>query len=64
MKELVETKTRVIRNGKEEDVPIKNVTVGDIIKISAGDIIPADIRIIESKELYVTQSSITGNLIQ
>ena len=60
LKELVETKTRVIRNGKEEDVPIKNVTVGDIIKISAGDIIPADIRIIESKELYVTQSSITG----
>ena len=60
LKSLVETKATVIRNGKEEKIPLKEVTIGDILVLSAGDIIPADSRIIESKDLYVTQSSLTG----
>lgn len=60
LKSLVETKATVIRNGKEEKIPLKEVTLGDILILSAGDIIPADSRIIESKDLYVTQSSLTG----
>lgn len=60
LKSLVETKAIVIRNGKEEKIPLKEVTIGDILVLSAGDIIPADSRIIESKDLYVTQSSLTG----
>lgn len=60
LKELVETTATVIRNGKEIKVPLKEVTVGDTVILSAGDMIPADIRIIESKDLYVGQSSITG----
>ena len=60
LKSLVETKTTVIRNNKEIKVPLNEVAVGDIIVLSAGDIIPADSRIIEAKDLYVTQSSLTG----
>ncbi len=60
LKELVETKVGVIRNGQEVKIPIKEIAIGDVIKISAGDIIPADCRVIEAKELYVSQSSITG----
>ena len=60
LKELVETTATVIRNGKEITIPIKEVTLGDTIKLSAGSMVPADIRIIESKDLYVGQSSITG----
>ena len=60
MKELVETTATVIRNGKEKKIPIKEVTLNDIVVLSAGDMIPADLRIIESKDLYVGQSSITG----
>ena len=60
LKELVATTTNVIRDGKEIQVPIKNVTIGDIVILSAGSMIPADIRIIESKDLYVGQSSLTG----
>lgn len=60
LKELVETTATVIRNGKEKKIPLKEVTIGDTIILSAGDMIPADVRIIESKDLYVGQSSITG----
>ena len=60
LKELVATSTTVIRDGKEIQVPIKNVTLGDIVILSAGSMLPADIRIIEAKDLYVGQSSLTG----
>ena len=60
LKEMVATTATVIRNGKEIEIPIKNVTFGDIVILSAGSIIPADLRIIESKDLYVGQSSLTG----
>lgn len=60
LKELVATTTSVIRSGKEIKIPIKEVVVGDMVKLSAGSMIPADLRIIDSKDLYVGQSSLTG----
>ena len=60
LREIVETTTTVIRDNKEINIPIKNVTLGDIVLLSAGSIIPADLRIIESKDLYVGQASLTG----
>ena len=60
LKALVSTTTSVIRDGKEIQVPIKDITLGDIVVLSAGSMIPADLRIIESKDLYVGQSSLTG----
>ena len=60
LKEMVETKGSVIRNGKKEKIPFKDFTVGDIVSLSAGDLVPADLRILEAKDLFVGQSSITG----
>ncbi len=60
LKEMVATTAVVIRNGKEVEVPVKNITLGDIVLLSAGSLIPADLRIIEAKDLYVGQSSLTG----
>ena len=60
LKQMVATNTTVIRDGKEIQVPINHVTLGDIIVLSAGSMIPADLRIIEAKDLYVGQSSLTG----
>lgn len=60
LKSLVEVKTTVIREQEEIKIPLKEVCVGDILVLSAGDIIPADSRIIEAKDLYVIQSSLTG----
>ncbi len=60
LKELVATTATVIRDGKEMQIPIKQVCLGDIVLLSAGSMIPADLRIIESKDLYVGQSALTG----
>lgn len=60
LKKMVETKTTVIRNGQKLDIPIKNVVIGDTVVLSAGSMIPADLRVIEAKDLYVGQSSLTG----
>lgn len=60
LKELVATTANVIRNGKNISIPIKEITYGDLVSLSAGDMIPADLRLIESKDFYVSQSSLTG----
>lgn len=60
LKELVSTTATVIRNGKKEKIPFKNIVIGDTVVLSAGDMIPADLRIIDSKDLYVGQSTLTG----
>ncbi len=60
LKELVATTATVIRDGKEKQIPIKEVVQGDTVVLSAGSMIPADLRIIEAKDLYVGQSALTG----
>ena len=60
LKELVATTTTVIRDGKEVQIPIKDIVLGDIVILSAGSMIPADLRVIEAVDLYVGQSSLTG----
>ena len=59
LKELVATTAHVLRDGKEIKILMKDITLGDVILLSAGSMIPADLRIIESKDLYVSQSSLT-----
>ena len=60
LRNLVATTTTVLRDNKEIKIPIKEVVLGDVCILSAGDMIPADLRIIESTDLYVSQSSLTG----
>ena len=60
LKELVATTATVLRDDKEIQIPIKEIVLGDIVILSAGSMIPADLRVIESKDLYVGQSSLTG----
>ncbi len=56
----VEVKATVLRNGREKEVPIEQIVPGDIIILSAGDIIPADCLILESKGLFVNEATLTG----
>ncbi|MCL2598708.1 MAG: magnesium-translocating P-type ATPase [Firmicutes bacterium] len=58
--ELVENTTAVIRGGQRTEIPLDEVVVGDIIRLAAGDIIPADMRIFVAKDLFVGQSQLTG----
>lgn len=60
LKNLVSTTSHVIRNEKEITIPINEIALGDVVSLSAGSMIPADLRIIEAKDLFVNQSSLTG----
>lgn len=59
--EMIETTTNIERkeDGPKE-IPIDEVVVGDIVHLTAGDMIPADIRILEAKDLFISQSALTG----
>ena len=56
----VQATTIVVRDGKEIEVPSVKIVPGDIIKLSAGSLIPADGLLIESSDFYVNQSVLTG----
>lgn len=47
-------------DGTEHEIGISSLVPGDIVKLAAGDMIPADIRIIETKDLFVSQGTLTG----
>jgi Mg2+-importing ATPase len=49
-----------IRDGKAQEVPIRDVVQGDVVVLGAGDIIPADARLLEANHLFVDESSLTG----
>lgn len=57
---LVELKANVLRDGKYSEIPLRQIVPGDIIKLSAGDIVPADALIIDSNELFTNEAAFTG----
>lgn len=63
LRALVRTTCTVIRGGRMKEIDLKMVVPGDIVALSAGDIVPADVRLIESKELFVNQSLLTGESV-
>lgn len=60
LQQLVKVHATVIRQGAPQDVRIEDVVPGDVVKLSAGDMIPADVRLIESVDLHVDQHILTG----
>lgn len=60
LKELIETTCAVTRDGITKEIPIDEIVPGDIVELSTGDMIPADSRVIWTKDLFVNQSSLTG----
>jgi len=62
LQRMVKNTASVFRNGNRssEEVNITELVPGDVVYLSAGDMVPADIRIVESKDLFVSQSSLTG----
>lgn len=61
LKKMVTTSATVKRQGKPDaDLPVTGIFPGDIIKLSAGDMVPADCRILVSKDLFCSESTLTG----
>lgn len=59
LKAMVKTSVTVERRGKKE-IPLSEVVPGEIVYLAAGDMVPADVRIITSKDLFLSQGSLTG----
>ncbi len=61
LSEMVKTTITVERKGQGQvEIPLEDAVVGDLVHLSAGDMVPADIRILKSKDLFINQSALTG----
>ncbi len=60
LSEMVRTTATVYRNGKAREIRIREIVPGDVVDLYAGDMIPADLRIIVAKDLFINQASLTG----
>lgn len=58
--QMVQIRCRVRRDGTETEIPSENVVPGDIVILTAGDIVPGDARILESEQLYMDEAAFTG----
>ena len=60
LSKMISNKADVLRDGAQTEIPIEDVVPGDMVRLSAGDMIPADIRFIFTKDAFVAQGSLTG----
>ena len=60
LKKMISNKMDVIRDGVDITIDIEEIVPGDIVKLSSGDMIPGDVRFIETKDLFIDQASLTG----
>ncbi|MDO8151172.1 plasma-membrane proton-efflux P-type ATPase [Isoptericola sp. b408] len=60
LQERLATSARVRRDGVWTTVPVREVVPGDVVRLRLGDVVPADVRLLEDAELHVDQSALTG----
>ncbi len=60
LSDLVTNEADVLRSGKYQSILMEDIVVGDIVKLSAGDMIPADVRFLSIKDTFVAQAALTG----
>lgn len=60
LKQRLATRSRVLRDGQWQDLPARELVCGDIVHIKPGDVVPADIRLLNGSDLSVDQSALTG----
>jgi len=63
LKAMVKTTATVTRNGIKQEVDMEQLVPGDIVHLSAGDLVPADVRLLAAKDLFVSESSLTGEAL-
>jgi Mg2+-importing ATPase len=60
IRKQVATTAAVLRDGHERELPVAELVPGDIVRLNAGDLAPADARLLDSKDLHVRESALTG----
>ena len=63
LKAMVSNTATVLRDGKETEGPLKLLVPGDIVHLAAGDMVPADVRVLAAKDLFLNQSALTGEAL-
>jgi len=63
LKAMVRTTATVLRSGVKKEIPLRQIVPGDIVVLSAGDMIPADVRLIAAKDFHVNQATLTGEAV-
>jgi Mg2+-importing ATPase len=61
IRKQVATTAAVLRDGRELELPIAELVPGDIVRLNAGDLAPADARLLDTKDLHVRESALTGS---
>ena len=57
---MVQVKATVLRDEKPQDIPVEQIVPGDVVLLNAGDLVPGDCLIDESKDLFVDEATLTG----
>src|SRR5512135_1750987 len=60
---MVSNTATLVRSGKEKEVSLKLLVPGDIIRLAAGDMVPADVRVLSAKDLFLNQAALTGEAL-
>src|SRR5512135_3064722 len=60
LKAMVNTTATVVRDNVDTEVPLKLLVPGDVIRLNAGDMVPADLRVLSAKDLFLNQAALTG----
>jgi Mg2+-importing ATPase len=60
LKAMISVSATALRDGTPREIPLAHLVPGDVVQLAAGDMIPGDVRIVEAKDLFVTQGSLTG----
>jgi Mg2+-importing ATPase len=60
LKAMISVTAAVFRDGEPQELPVAQLVPGDVVKLAAGDMIPADVRIVSAKDLFVMQGPLTG----
>ena len=60
---MVSNTATLVRDGTETEVPLKQLVPGDIIRLAAGDMVPADVRVLAAKDLFLNQAALTGEAL-
>jgi len=60
---MVSNTATAVRDGKDAEVPLKTLVPGDVIRLAAGDMVPADVRVLFAKDLFLNQAALTGEAL-
>src|ERR1017187_2230146 len=60
LKAMIKVTATVVRDGQQKEIPLQQLVPGDVVKLSAGDMIPGDMRLMVAKDLFIIQATLTG----